>query len=165
MLSLIQGLADAADRGRAREGADYLLGATRGQVAIAASCRHSASVMSSTRRTETPIIERYRRRESSVEEGPSLKFAKDSVRHRPKLDLVVLGGAQNGRSSAARWVLAGGLVRVCRGYRELNGLIVAPLLFPVQGSRVSEKVQKIPCSFAQGIFRQIAAAAGSFPVA
>ena len=49
--------------------------------------------------------------------------------------------------------------------RKLNGLIVAPLLFPVQGSRVSEKVQKIPCSFAQGIFRQIAAAAGSFPVA
>ena len=121
--------------------------------------------MSSTRRTETPIIERYRRRESSVEEGPSLKFAKILYVIGRSSTLSFWEGAQNGRSSAARWVLAGGLVRVCRGYRELNGLIVAPLLFPVQGSRVSEKVQKIPCSFAQGIFRQIAAAAGSFPVA
>jgi hypothetical protein len=32
---------------------------------------------------------------------PSLKFAKDSVRHRPKLDLVVLGGAQNAQLAGA----------------------------------------------------------------
>jgi hypothetical protein len=32
---------------------------------------------------------------------PSLKFAKDSERHRPKLDLVVLGGAQNAQLAGA----------------------------------------------------------------